>query len=171
VRGIPPTAFTIPSGQPEGLTLARLEARIGLVDDVDAALAAHHPVVTVALQERLQGIADFHGLHLIFQAEGRVTPVRLLNTGGVISGVATGCQPIRPNAFLMSTSLNFWITIAVFLFSGSLIAVLVRMERRPRETLEPRLIPTTPLIIIFAFIGLLALVHLANLYGIHTGRR
>jgi hypothetical protein len=45
------------------------------------------------------------------------------------------------------------------------------MERRPRETLEPRLIPTTPLIIVFAFIGLLALVHLANLYGIHTGRR
>ena len=71
----------------------------------------------------------------------------------------------------MSTSLNVWITLAVFLVSGSLIAVLVRMERRPRETLEPRLIPTTPLIIIFAFIGLLALVHLANLYGIHTGRR
>ena len=32
-------------------------------------------------------------------------------------------------------------------------------------------LPTTPVIIIFAFIGLLALVHLANMYGIQTGRR
>ena len=71
----------------------------------------------------------------------------------------------------MSSSLNFWITLGVLLFSVGMIAFLVRLERRPRKTLEPRLIPTTPLIIIFAFIGLLALVHLANLYGIHTGRR
>ncbi len=71
----------------------------------------------------------------------------------------------------MSTSLHFSITLGVLLFSGGMIAFLVRMERRPRETLETRLLPTTPLIIVFAFIGLLALVHLANLYGIQTGRR
>jgi hypothetical protein len=125
----------------------------------------------VALQERLQGIADFHGLHLIFQAEGRVTPVRLLNTGGVISGVARTCQPIRPNAFLMYTTLNFWITLGVLFLSAAVVFYLRRLERQPREKLEPRLIPTTPLILIFGFVGLLALVHLVNLYGIHTGRR
>jgi hypothetical protein len=71
----------------------------------------------------------------------------------------------------MSSSLNLWITLGVLLFCGTMIGYLVRLERRPRESLEPRMIPTTPVIIILAFIGLLALVHLANLYGIHTGRR
>ena len=71
----------------------------------------------------------------------------------------------------MTSSLNFWITLGVLFLSGGMFAYLVRLERRPREKLEPRLIPTTPMIIIFAFVGLLALVHLANMYGIHTGRR
>jgi bacteriorhodopsin len=71
----------------------------------------------------------------------------------------------------MSDSLNLWITLGVFFLSSVMIVLLVRLERRPRAKLEPRLIPTTPLILIFAFIGLLALVHLANLYGIHTGNR
>jgi hypothetical protein len=71
----------------------------------------------------------------------------------------------------MTFSLNLWITLGVLFLSGGVIAYMVRLERRPREKLEPRLIPTTPMIILFAFIGLLALVHLANLYGIHTGRR
>jgi hypothetical protein len=71
----------------------------------------------------------------------------------------------------MTSSLNFWITIAVLFGSGGIMAMMIRAERRPRKSLEPRMIPTTPVIIIFAFIGLLALVHLANMYGIHTGRR
>jgi hypothetical protein len=44
-----------------GLALARLEAGILLVDDVGPALAADHAAVFVALLERAQGIADFHG--------------------------------------------------------------------------------------------------------------
>ena len=44
------------------LALARLEARIGLVDDIDPALAADQLVVTMALGQRLQGIANLHGL-------------------------------------------------------------------------------------------------------------
>ena len=71
----------------------------------------------------------------------------------------------------MLTSLNFWITVAILLGGGAAMAYLVRLERQPRKRLEPRLIPTTPAIIIIGFIMLLALVHLANLYGITTGRR
>ncbi len=71
----------------------------------------------------------------------------------------------------MIASFEFWITIGVFLLSAGMIAFLSWLERRPRKSLNPRLIPTTPVIILFGFIGLLALVHLANLYGIHTGRR
>src|SRR5438046_6415985 len=40
--------------------LARLEARIGLVDDVDAPLAPHDAAVLVALLQRLQRIGDLH---------------------------------------------------------------------------------------------------------------
>jgi hypothetical protein len=71
----------------------------------------------------------------------------------------------------MTSSLNFWITIAILFLCGGLIAYLVRLERQPRKRLEPRLIPTTPAIIVLGFVALVALVHLANLYGIHTGRR
>lgn len=70
----------------------------------------------------------------------------------------------------MIDSTEFWVTAGIFLVSAAVIALLSWLERRPRTRLEPRLIPTTPVILIFAFIGLLALVHLANLYGIHTGR-
>jgi hypothetical protein len=65
---------------------------------------------------------------------------------------------------------EFWITLGVFLASAGIIALMVWLERRPRVDLNPRLIPTTPVMLVFAFIGLLALVHLVNLYGIHTGR-
>src|SRR5438270_11294206 len=42
------------------LALACLEARIGLVDDVDAPLAPHDATVLVALLQRLQRIGDLH---------------------------------------------------------------------------------------------------------------
>src|SRR6516162_6569107 len=43
-----------------GSTLARLEAAVGLVDDVDPALATHDAVVAVAPAQGFQRIADFH---------------------------------------------------------------------------------------------------------------
>jgi multidrug efflux pump subunit AcrA (membrane-fusion protein) len=43
-----------------GSTLARLEAAGRLVNDVDAALAAHESIVAVARAQRFQRIADFH---------------------------------------------------------------------------------------------------------------
>ncbi len=48
------------------LTLLRLEARVGLVDDIDDTLAAHDLTVAVTTFERLKRAADFHGFHLIF---------------------------------------------------------------------------------------------------------
>src|ERR1044072_787981 len=44
-----------------GSALAGLEARVGLVDDVDAALAAHDAAVLVAQLHGLEGMADLHG--------------------------------------------------------------------------------------------------------------
>ena len=65
---------------------------------------------------------------------------------------------------------ELWITITVLL-AGALTAItMVWLERRPRTDFRPRLVPTTPIMLAAAFIGLLALVHLLNLWGIQTGR-
>jgi hypothetical protein len=53
---------------------------------------------------------------------------------------------------------------------AALVAVMVWIEKRPRKTLEPRLVPTTPLMFVGAFICLVAVVHIVNSLGIHTGR-
>jgi hypothetical protein len=46
------------------LALARLEAAVGLVDDVEASAAAHHAVVTMALAQGPERILDLHAKHL-----------------------------------------------------------------------------------------------------------
>jgi len=46
---------------PRSLALPRLEAAVGLVDDVGAAAAADHPAIPVARLERLQAVANLHG--------------------------------------------------------------------------------------------------------------
>ena len=45
------------------LTLARLEAWLGLVDDISAATATNHAVIAMAALERLQRINDFHRIY------------------------------------------------------------------------------------------------------------
>ena len=53
----------------------------------------------------------------------------------------------------------------------ALVAVMAWIERRPRKTLEPSLVPTTPLMFLGAFICLVAVVHIVNSFGIHNGKR
>lgn len=66
---------------------------------------------------------------------------------------------------------EFLITLAVFLVSGGFVAYISWSDRRPRKSLEPRLLTGTPIVLIFGFIALLALVHLVNMFGVSTGRR
>lgn len=73
-------------------------------------------------------------------------------------------MPITDNSY------EFWITLALLVASVFIVGLLSWLERRPRTSLNPRLIPTTPVMLIFGFIALLAAVHLANLFGLHTGR-
>lgn len=53
----------------------------------------------------------------------------------------------------------------------ALVAVMAWIEKRPRKSLEPSLVPTTPLMFLGAFICLVAVVHIVNSLGIHTGKR
>ena len=50
------------------LALARLEAAVGLVDDVGAAAAADHAIIAMPVLERLDRVADLHGRGLPVRA-------------------------------------------------------------------------------------------------------
>jgi hypothetical protein len=64
---------------------------------------------------------------------------------------------------------ELWFTLAALLTGVALAGAMAVIERRPRRDLNPRLIPTTPLLFIGVTVGFLALVHLLNLWGLHTG--
>ena len=49
------------------------------------------------------------------------------------------------------------------------VGLMVWLERRPRKSLDPHLVPTTLVMFVGAFVSLIAIVHLVNLYGVHTG--
>jgi hypothetical protein len=65
---------------------------------------------------------------------------------------------------------QFLLTLVVMVAALLVIARMVVLEKRPRNDLNPRLIPTTPVMIASGFVALLAFIHLINLAGLHTGR-
>lgn len=71
----------------------------------------------------------------------------------------------------LASHAEFLITLAVFLVAGGIVAYLSWADRRPRKSLEPRLFSGTPIVLLFGFIALLALVHLVNMGGFTTGHR
>lgn len=56
-------------------------------------------------------------------------------------------------------------------FGVGLVAIMAWLEKRPRKSLNPRMVPTTPLMFLGAFICLVAVIHIVNSLGIHTGKR
>jgi hypothetical protein len=68
------------------------------------------------------------------------------------------------------TSGNFLITLAIALAAMTVVGVVVWRERQPRQSLNPSLVPATPLLLFSGIVALLAIVHLVNLLGVHTGR-
>ncbi|WP_119272749.1 hypothetical protein [Taklimakanibacter deserti] len=65
---------------------------------------------------------------------------------------------------------HFLMTLLVLVAALGAIARMVVLEKRPRDDLNPRLIPTTPVLLVSGFVALLAFIHLVNLVGVHTGR-
>jgi hypothetical protein len=55
------SAFSGTAGRDDASALTGLEAALRLIDDVDAALAAHETIVAMAAAQRFQRITDFHG--------------------------------------------------------------------------------------------------------------
>jgi hypothetical protein len=70
------------------------------------------------------------------------------------------------NQDLTELSITFGVLAAGLLVIGA----MAWLERRPRKSLEPHLVPTTLIMFAGAFVSLIATVHLVNLFGGHTGR-
>src|SRR5947208_15660619 len=78
----------------EKLALARLEARVGLVDDVDAALAAHDAAILVAQLHRLERMTDLHGPY------STKSPGRAGVNFEIGRKIGTGQVPVNPDSGL-----------------------------------------------------------------------
>jgi len=82
-------------------------------------------------------------------------------------------QPVNSNAKALIMNQNIVeisLTYGGLALGLALVAIMVWIESRPRKSLAPRLVPTTPLMFVGAFICLVAVVHIVNSLGIHTGR-
>ncbi|HLA02636.1 MAG TPA: hypothetical protein VJ019_07725 [Aestuariivirga sp.] len=82
-------------------------------------------------------------------------------------------QPVNSNAKALIMNQNIVemsLTYGGLALGLALVAIMVWIESRPRKSLDPRLVPTTPLMFVGAFICLVAVVHIVNSLGIHTGR-
>jgi hypothetical protein len=83
-------------------------------------------------------------------------------------------QPVNSNAKALKMkqiNVGMLLTYGGLAFGAGLVAIMAWLERRPRKSLDPRLVPTTPLMFLGAFICLIAVIHIVNSYGIQTGRR
>jgi hypothetical protein len=87
--------------------------------------------------------------------------------------IVTTHPPVNLNTKPMISGQNtieLTITGGALLVGLVLVAAMAWVERRPRKSINPSLIPTTPLMFMGAFVCLVAVVHLVNLSGIQTGR-
>jgi hypothetical protein len=83
-------------------------------------------------------------------------------------------RPVNSNAKVLKMPQNIVelsLTYGGLALGLVLVAVMAWIEKRPRKSLEPSLVPTTPLMFLGAFICLVAVSHIVNTLGIHTGRR
>jgi hypothetical protein len=72
--------------------------------------------------------------------------------------------------FLEDNLLEMTVTLTALGAGLGLAATAAILERRPRTSFQPRLIPTTPLMFAGILVALLAVIHVVNLMGIKTGR-
>jgi len=70
----------------------------------------------------------------------------------------------------LTDAIDIWITAAALIAGGALVGFMAWLERRPRKSLDPPLLPTTPFLLAGGLVIILAIVHLVNLLGVHTGR-
>ena len=71
----------------------------------------------------------------------------------------------------MMATMDFWISLVCLLAGFAVMGHTYRVERRPRSTLSPPLIPTTLLMLFGLLLALGAGAHLLSIFGIHPPQR
>jgi len=107
------------------LSLPGLEARVGFVDDVDAALPAHDPAILIPLFSGFERVHNFHGLRASEKpARGRPMSLHWLGKGGTIrmSAAAVNRRLVETGDAL-APMLNLWVVVLV---GGHAARLLVR---------------------------------------------
>ena len=62
---------------------------------------------------------------------------------------------------------DFWISLAALAAGLGLMVAMYALEKRPRQDLKPRLLPTTLLLLLGLLVALGAGIHLLGYLGIH----
>ena len=63
------------------------------------------------------------------------------------------------------------LTVGALVAGLALMGAMSVLERRPRQNLDPRLVPTTPLMFAGALVAILAAVHLLTVLGVQLPKR
>ena len=63
-----------------------------------------------------------------------------------------------------------WVTLIILGLGAALAGIMVWLEKRPKQELAPRLLPTTLFMMIGGIILVLAGFHLLSLYTLYMGR-
>lgn len=66
--------------------------------------------------------------------------------------------------------MEFYATVAVFILALAFAGFMAWLERRPRAAMQPRLLPTTPLMLAAILLAVLAGSHLLSIWGVEHGR-
>ncbi len=71
----------------------------------------------------------------------------------------------------MAQTMEWTLTILALAGGCALAGLMAWLEKRPRVDLEPRLVPTTPVMFAGILIAIMALVHMLTLAGIELPDR
>ncbi len=67
----------------------------------------------------------------------------------------------NPNKIMFTT--EFWVTFAFLGGGAAIVGLMTWIEKRPKTKLEPRLFPTTFVMLIAGLVSLMALFHMVDL--------
>ena len=84
-------------------------------------------------------------------------------------GLATVNQCYKQLKMVWNT--DFWVSSAALIGGLLLVGQMYRVERRPRDSLSPRLFPTTLVLLLGLIVALGAGVHLLTMVGIQPPQR
>jgi hypothetical protein len=63
-----------------------------------------------------------------------------------------------------------WVTLAVLVAASAVVGLMAWIEKKPKTELQPRLLPTTLIMIIFGITSLMALFHLVDVLKSAAGQ-